>query len=99
MAEIPDLDGWLTDLMEGQPPIPKQYELWCHPDVLWALHEASDRQTFGEYRPSPSLRVGTPLFGSAAIIIKLELGSGGWELRENGQVVKSGRLGASDAPA
>ncbi len=90
---IPDLDGWLADLMKGQPPVPGRYELRCHPDVFLALREASDRQTSGEYSQSASLHVGTPLFGSAAIIIRPELGSGGWELREDGQVVKSGRLG------
>jgi hypothetical protein len=90
---IPDLDDWLTDLMEGQPPVPRQYELRCHPDVFLALREASDRQTAGEYLPSASLHVGTSLFGSAAIIVVPNLGSGGWELRERGQVVRSGRLG------
>ena len=96
---IPDLDGWLLELMVGQPPVPRQYELHCHPDVFLALREASDRQTFGEYLPSASLHTGTPVFGSAAIIIKPELGSGGWELYEDGQVVRSGRLGGGDAPA
>ena len=90
---IPDLDDWLTDLMEGQPPVPRQYELRCHPDVFLALREASDRQTAGEYLPSASPNVGTPLFGSAAITVRPDLGSGGWELRERGQVVRSGRLG------
>ena len=90
---IPDFGGWLLELMEGQPPVPRQYEFHCHPDVVLALREASDRQTFGQYRPPPSLHVGGPLFGSAAIVVKPDLGPGGWELRENGQVVKSGRIG------
>jgi len=90
---IPDLDGWLAELMEGQPPAPRQYELRCHPDVFLALREASDRQTFGEYRPSASLHAGTPVFGSAAIIVVPHLGSGGWELYEDGERIKSGRLG------
>ncbi len=90
---IPDLDGWLADLMEGQPPVPRQYELHCHPDVFLALREASDRQTFGEYQPSASLHAGTPLFGSAAIIVVTHLGSGGWELYEDGELLRSGRLG------
>lgn len=97
---IPDLDSWLTELMAGQPPIPGRYELRCHPDVFLALREASDRQTAGEYQTPASLNVGRPaLFGSAAIIIRPELGSGGWELREDGRAVKSGRLGGGDAPA
>jgi len=45
------------------------------------------------------VRTGGPLFGSAAITVVTHLGSGGWELLENGHVIKSGRLGASDAPA
>ena len=85
-AVIPDFDGWLLELMEGQPPVPRQYEFHCHPDVVLALREASDRQ-------EPPVRVGGPLFGSAAITVNRELGPGGWELRENGQVVKSGRIG------
>ena len=90
---IPDLDGWLTDLMNSRPPVPGRYELRCHPDVFLALCEASDRQD-AEYWPSPPMRVGGPLFGSAAIIIRLELGSGGWELYEDGDLLRSGRIGA-----
>ena len=37
---IPDLDGWLTEVTEGLPPVPKQYELHCHPDVFLALRKA-----------------------------------------------------------
>jgi hypothetical protein len=96
---IPDLDSWLLDLMEGQPPVPGRYELHCHPDVFLALREASDRQTAGEYQPPASLHTGTPLFGSAAIIVRPHLGSGGWELYEDGERIKSGRLGGGDAPA
>ena len=92
MELIPDLDGWQMDLMEGQPPVPKQYELRCHPDVYLALRKASDRQD-AEYWPSPPVRVGGPLFGSAAIIIVTHLGSGGWELYEDGELLRSGRLG------
>jgi hypothetical protein len=92
---IPDLDGWLMDLMEGQPPVPKQYELRCHPDVYLALRDASDRQTFRQYQPDASLKTGAspPLFGSAAIIVVSHLRSGGWELYEDGRMVRSGRLG------
>ena len=65
---IPDLDGWLLELMEGQPPVPRRYELHCHPDVYLALRDVSDRQTFGSYLPSASLHTGTSLFGSAEIV-------------------------------
>ena len=92
---IPDLDTWLTDLMDGQPPVPKQYELRCHPDVYLALRDASDRRD-GEYWPSPPVRTGGPLFGSAAITVVTHLGSGGWELLEDGEVIKSGRLGTRE---
>jgi len=92
---IPDLDGWLTEVTEGLPPVPKQYELHCHPDVFLALRKASDRQD-AEYWPSPPVRAGGPLFGSAAILVVTHLGSGGWELHEDGELLKSGRLGSGE---
>jgi len=92
---IPDLDGWLTEETEGLPPVPKQYELHCHPDVFLALRKASDRQD-AEYWPSPPVRAGGPLFGSAAILVVTHLGSGGWELHEDGELLKSGRLGSGE---
>ena len=90
---IPDLDEWLADLMEGQPPVPGQYELRCHPDVFLALREASDRQAAGTPRPPASVYAGTSVFGSAAIVVVTHLGSGGWELYEDGELLRSGRLG------
>jgi hypothetical protein len=90
---IPDLERWLSELMKGQPREPRQYKLRCHPDVYLALREASDRKTSGEYRPPGSPPADPPAFGSASIIVVSHLGSGGWELYEDGELLRSGRLG------
>lgn len=84
--EIPSLDGFLPRLAEGLPPAPRQYELRAHPDVILALRMAS---VTPEWLP----RTEPPLYGSAAIMADVGLGSGGWELYEDGELLKRGRLG------
>ena len=90
---IPDLDGYLRMLTKDLPQVPKRYEFRCHPDVFIALRLASDEATARKYTPRAGIATGTPLYGSADIVVRPELGSGGWELYEDGELLKSGRLG------
>ena len=85
------LDEWLLDLMDGMPALPKRYEFRCHPDVYLALRDAAP-PPLGEW--SIAGAVGSPvgLYGSADIVVNPDLGSGNWELYENGQILKSGSL-------
>lgn len=90
---ISNLDKWLLEVMDGQPREPRRYEFRCHPDVILAIRQASPIPAY------PSLPgVGAVgLYGGADVIATPELGSGGWELHENGERIKSGRLGAEVA--
>jgi len=94
MATIANLDDWLRQLTDGLPPVPKQYEFRCHPDVYVAIREAADVEP--RYVPDGAHMYGSPLFGSADVLVQSELGPGGWELYENGELLKGGRL---DEPA
>ena len=91
MAEIGNFDDWLRDLTAGLPPVPRRYEFRCHPDVFIAIREAADVNTWTP--PDGKFMYGSPVFGSADVLVRSELGSGGWELYENGERIKSGRLG------
>ena len=91
MAEIGNLDDWLRDLTAGLAPAPKRYEFRCHPDVFIAIREAADVNTY--LPPDGKFIEGSPVFGNADVLVQSELGSGGWELYENGERIKSGRLG------
>lgn len=85
-VEIPSLDGFLSGIMEGLPVMAeKRYELRCHPDVYLALRDATPDPGY----PSPM----RPLYGTADVVVRPDLGSGGWELYEDGSLLKSGRLG------
>jgi len=91
VAEIGNLDDWLRQLTEGLPPVSKQYEFRCHPDVFAAIREAADAEP---RRVEDGDRVhGSPVFGSADVLVQAGLGSGCWELYEDGKRIKSGRLG------
>jgi hypothetical protein len=97
-ARCTALDDWLAMLMQGQPPVPRQYQLRCHPDVYLALREAAYRQEAEqEYQPDPSLETGSPLYGQAEIIVVPGLGPGGWELHREGGLLRSGRLQDAEA--
>lgn len=92
MTAIPDLDQWLLKVMDGLPRSPRRYELRCHPDVYLAILQAAPEP---EYSPSPGMNTGSSaaMFGSADVVVRTELGSGGWELYEDGELLKAGRLG------
>jgi len=96
MAEIADLDEWLASVVDGLPREPRQYEFRCHPDVFAAIREAADVNAWTP--PDGKFIEGSPVFGSADVLVQSELGSGGWELWENGERIKSGRLGESGVP-
>ena len=97
MPEIPDLDAWLLEVTAGLPRDPAaRYEFRCHPDVYTAIRAAADVP----FRfPDPGFIEGSPIFGVADVDVRPELGSGGWELYENGELLKSGRLGAEKEPS
>lgn len=40
---IPDLDGFLSAVVAGQPPGPHHYEFRCHPGVAAAIWQAAER--------------------------------------------------------
>lgn len=85
---IPDLDAWLLEVTGGLPRDSRQrFEFRCHPDVYTAIRIAADLN----YR-EPVSGEGSPAFGSADVAVRPELGSGRWELYQNGQRVKSGSL-------
>jgi hypothetical protein len=85
--EIPDFDEFLGGLAKGLPAEPaRRYELRAHPDVILALRMAS-------VTPERLPRTSPPLYGSAAIVADVGLGSGGWELCETEELLKRGRLG------
>jgi hypothetical protein len=88
---IADLDRWLSEVMEGQPRVPKRYELHCHPDVIVAIMQACPPP---DYPPQPWS--GTGLYGGAEVIAKPELGSGAWEMYLNGELVNSGTIGGEE---
>jgi hypothetical protein len=97
LPAIADLDDWLRQLTEGLPPVPRQYEFRCHPDVFAAIREAADAEP--RYVPDGSFIYASPVFGGANVLVQSELGSGRWELYENGELLKSGRVGyASSSP-
>lgn len=83
-------DGLLRLMTDGLPPVPKHLQLHCHPDVHLALRALSDKQQADEGWPPPPAPV--PVYGTADIIVKPEMGSGCWELLEDGEVIKSGWL-------
>jgi hypothetical protein len=90
MVEPNAYDRILSLMTNGLPPTPKRYELRCHPDVFLALKNAS-ADAAAEADPfTPS---DPALYGAADIVVRSELGSGGWELWADGERVKSGRLG------
>ena len=90
MATITNLDDWLRQLTDGLPPVPKQYEFRCHPDVFLAIRKAADAEN--RYVPDGAHMYGSPLFGSADVRVQTELGPGGWELYADGALLKAGRL-------
>ena len=87
---IPDLDDWLRELTDGLPRESRRYEFRCHPDVFAAIREAAD--VAPQAAEAGATRYGSPAFGSADVLVQPELGSGCWELYEDGQPLKSGRL-------
>lgn len=83
-AGIGSLDDWLREVTRGLPQAPRRYELRCHPGVCRALQRAGQAQ-----EASPP---GAPLYGEAKVIVRPDLGPGGWELHGNGELLRSGRL-------
>ena len=90
MVQIDDLDQFLLTVVAGQPPLPRQYEFRCHPDVLAAIHRASEKRTARCDLPLGNSSPG--LYGAAAIEVDPQLGSGRWELRELGRLVNRGEI-------
>ena len=91
MARIDDLDKWLLEVTAGLPRDPsRRYEFHCHPDVFMAIREAAD---VAPYTPEPGARyLASPVFGGADVLLRPELGSGTWELYEDGDLLKRGQL-------
>lgn len=71
-------------------PRPKRYELHCHPDVAIALYAVS-APAEPEFPWSGAIGslTGVP------VIKKPDLERGRWELYEDGELIKSGMLGAT----
>jgi hypothetical protein len=61
----------------------KRTELHCHPGVVIALREAAPPAEYPPWKP---------LMGTIELIVKADMEPGAWELREDGEVIKSGKL-------
>lgn len=87
------VDDWLRQVLAGQPPVPRRYVLRCHPDVYLALRRAAAERA-PEWAPLAE-PAPTGMYGTAAIEMDVALGSGGWELCADGEVLNRGRLGSA----
>lgn len=63
----------------------KRTELHCHPGVVIALREAAPPAEYNPWSPPPSIPV-------IELIVDADMEPGQWEIREDGEVIKSGRL-------
>jgi hypothetical protein len=71
----------------------KRTELHCHPDVAPMLLEAAPAQPYEPWKPDLCARIGT-----IDLIVNADMQPGEWEIRENGEVTKSGRLSDAATP-
>jgi hypothetical protein len=92
MPVIPDLDEWLLTVVEGLPREMRRYTFRCHPDVAAAIRKAAANEPLDWAAPGGPVASPVGAYGSAAVEVDPALGSGGWELLEHGQVLKSGRI-------
>lgn len=62
----------------------KRTELHCHPGVVIALREAGPPEAYPPWRPP---------MGTIELIVNADMEPGAWEIREDGEVIQSGKLG------
>jgi hypothetical protein len=61
----------------------KRTELHCHPGVVIALRQAAPPEEYPPWKPP---------MGTIDLIVSADMEPGAWEIREDGEVIKSGKL-------